>query len=500
MMNGHGDGEVPAKRSWAVSHRASCYESELEEHNARERCAVRLAMFVGELLYQRGVELVLFRKHLSDATTPEILGFHQYANAVVQKTVDVETTSQIAEALLQMDLAPAKLDVGLLAYEYLTESGDKNKLEFLQEKLASFTKAHEIPFKPRDVVLYGFGRIGRLAARELIRQAGKGQQLRLRAIVTRDKKPEDIRKRAALLTHDSVHGNFKGLVEYDEENQTLCANGQVIQMISAPNPEEIDYLKYGINNALVIDNTGAFRDSDTLARHIKSEGVEKVLLTAPGKGVPNVVYGINHEQLNVKDDCMFSAASCTTNAISPVLKVIEDVFGIQSGHIETCHSYTNDQSLLDNFHKKERRGRSAALNMVLTETGAAKAVPKVIPTLGGKLTAHAIRVPTPNASLAILHLRLNRAAKVEEVNEAVRKASVSGPLVNQIHYSIDPELVSNDVIGNSCCAVFDSIASMQGADAESVLLYVFYDNEYGYTRQVIRLAKHITGVRRKIYY
>ncbi|GBG28780.1 Glyceraldehyde-3-phosphate dehydrogenase [Hondaea fermentalgiana] len=503
-MNGNGviaNGDVPvSKRSWAMAKRASCYESELEAHNRRERCAVRMAMFVGELLYERGVELVLFRKHLSDASTAELLGFHAYAAEVVKKPIDIESTTQMAEALTQIDLAPAKLDVGLLAYQWKTEANGMTKLEFLQDRLATFTKAHEIPFKPRDVVLFGFGRIGRLAARELIRQAGKGQQLRLRAIVTRDKKPEDIVKRAALLSHDSVHGNFKGIVEYDIESQTLCVNGQVIQMISAAQPEDIDYVKYGIDNALIIDNTGAFRDFDALSRHHKSEGVNKILLTAPGKGVPNVVYGINHEQLNVKDDHIFSAASCTTNAISPVLKVIDDVFGVRSGHIETCHSYTNDQSLLDNFHKKERRGRSAALNMVLTETGAAKAVPRVIPTLEGKLTAHAIRVPTPNASLAILQLRLNRNVDVAEVNEAVRQASVSGDLVNQIHYSIDPELVSNDVIGNSCCAVFDSVASIQGAEPDTVMLYVFYDNEFGYTRQVMRLAKHITGVRRKIYY
>jgi len=353
---------------------------------------------------------------------------------------------------------------------------------------------------PRDVVLYGFGRIGRLAARELIKQAGKGQQLRLKAIVTRGSSDADIIKRASLLRNDSVHGAFKGSVIEDLENKALIINGQIVRMIDANNPEDIDYTQYGISNALVIDNTGVFTNREALSRHLKAKGVSKVLLTAPGKEIPNVVYGINQTDLDIENENIFSAASCTTNAISPVLKVVNDKFGVVKGHIETVHAYTNDQNLLDNMHKKPRRGRSAAINMVITSTGAGSAVTKVIPDMKDKLTANAVRVPTPNGSLAILSLELNKTTSIEELNAVLRDASLNGDLVNQIYYSYDPELVSSDIIGNTCCSVFDSHATIVSNDGKNVVLYAWYDNEFGYTKQVIRLAKHVTKVQRAIYY
>lgn len=481
--------------------RALGYENELKSHIKKERAAVKLSSKVGELLYDKGVELVLFRQHLLDTTISEILNYHNYAKKVVNKPIDVFTTSELAEELLSMDLAPAKLDIGKLADEWLAEQGDfSSKADFLAAKLGKFTMDNRQPFEPRDVVLYGFGRIGRLAARELIKQAGKGQQLRLRAIVTRGNDPQAIVKRAALLRNDSVHGAFKGSVEVDVENQTININGQIVQLINANAPEDIDYTSYGINNALIIDNTGAFTDREALSRHLKAKGATKVLLTAPGKEIPNVVYGINQGEFDINEEKIFSAASCTTNAISPILKVITDEFGVDKGHIETVHAYTNDQNLLDNMHKKPRRGRSAAINMVITSTGAGNAVTKVIPSLEGKLTANAVRVPTPNGSLAILNLTLNNATSVEDLNARMKHAALSGDLVNQIHYSIDPELVSNDIIGNICCSVFDSNATIVSKDGKNVVLYAWYDNEFGYTKQVIRMAKFITNVRRAIYY
>jgi glyceraldehyde 3-phosphate dehydrogenase len=164
------------------------------------------------------------------------------------------------------------------------------------------------------------------------------------------------------------------------------------------------------------------------------------------------------------------------------------------------HAYTNDQNLLDNMHKKPRRGRSAAINMVITSTGAGSAVTKVIPDMKDKLTANAVRVPTPNGSLAILSLELNKTTSIEELNAVLRDASLNGDLVNQIYYSYDPELVSSDIIGNTCCSVFDSHATIVSNDGKNVVLYAWYDNEFGYTKQVIRLAKHVTKVQRAIYY
>jgi len=477
------------------------YEKELKSHIERERAAVKLQGKVGELLYDKGIELVLFRNHLTDITISEILQLHEYAGKVVNRPIDVFTTSELACLIYDMNIAPAKLDIGKLASEWLTEQDAyTTKSDFLINKLGQFISTNGQQIEPRDVVLYGFGRIGRLAARELIKQAGKGQQLRLRAIVTRGASDNDIIKRAALLRNDSVHGAFKGSVVADLEKRALIINGQIVQMIDASNPEDIDYTQYGIDNALIIDNTGVYTNREALSRHLKAKGAGKVLLTAPGKEIPNVVYGINQGTLDLENETIYSAASCTTNAISPVLKVINDNLNIVKGHIETVHAYTNDQNLLDNMHKKPRRGRSAAINMVITSTGAGNAVTKVIPELKDKLTANAVRVPTPNGSLAILSLELEKETSIEAINALVKDAALNGELVNQIYYSIDPELVSSDIIGNTCCSVFDSNATIVSKDGKNVVLYAWYDNEFGYTKQVIRLAKYVSKVRRAIYY
>ncbi len=475
------------------------YEAGLKDYVDREKAAVDLMNSAGHLMYDKGVELVFYRNMLLDVSISEVLNFYNYAKDVVQKPIDVFTSAQVAKALLGMDLAPSKIDIGKLTWEFLQD--EKKDLDgFLSSKLAGFLGQDKHKFDPRDVVLYGFGRIGRIAARELVKQAGKGQQLRLRAIVIRTVNDEEIVKRAALLRNDSVHGAFKGSVIEDLERKALWINGQMVQLIAATNPEDIDYTVYGISNALVIDNTGAFTKRDDLGRHLKAKGVNKVILTAPGKEMPNIVYGINHKDLDIENEQLFSAASCTTNAICPVLKVMEDKVGIERGHIETVHAYTNDQNLLDNYHKKSRRGRSAAINMVITSTGAGSAVTKAIPSLKDKLTANAVRVPTPNGSLAIMSLSLSRVVTRDEVNELLRDAALNGELVNQIHYQIDPELVSSDIIGDSCCSVFDSTATIVGPDGKTAILYAWYDNEFGYTKQVIRLAKHVAKVRRLIYY
>ena len=185
-------------------------------------------------------------------------------------------------------------------------------------------------------------------------------------------------------------------------------------MIYAKSPSDIDYTEYGINNALVVDNTGIWSDEEGLGQHLQSNGVQKYLLTAPAKGdIKNIVYGVNHDMI-LAEDKIVSAASCTTNAITPVLKAVNDKFGIKNGHVETVHSYTNDQNLIDNYHKSPRRGRSAPLNMVITSTGAAKAVAKALPELKGLLTGNAIRVPTPNVSMAIMNLNLKEATDTTE--------------------------------------------------------------------------------------
>jgi glyceraldehyde 3-phosphate dehydrogenase len=332
-------------------------------------------------------------------------------------------------------------------------------------------------------------------------KTGKGSQMRLRAIVTRGKIDATVlEKRASLLRNDSVHGNFSGTVNIDVKNSALIINGTTVNVISANNPEDIDYTVFGIKNALVIDNSGAFRDKDALGRHLKSKGVSKVLLTAPGKGMPNIVHGVNHLEYDPDKVDIFSAASCTTNAITPILKAVQDAFGVVSGHLETIHAYTNDQNLVDNFHSKYRRGRAAGLNMVITETGAGQAVTKALPSFEGKLTSNAIRVPVPNGSLAILNLNLETEVSVEDINTVMKNNALEGCLVEQIKYEMSDELVSSDIVGSSAPSIYDSKATIVRKDGKNAILYIWYDNEYGYSHQVIRLAKYISKVRRFTYY
>ena len=474
------------------------YEKELSFQADRRRATVEFIKIASDLWYDNAIELVLFRNQVMDRNVSQILDLHEYAGAFVGKPISIFDSVEIAQAIKQLDLPPSKLDIGKLTYEYHLEENE-NATSFIAQRLKPAQQA--APIEPKDVVLYGFGRIGRLVARELMTRTGKGSQLRLRAVVTRGKIDAGIlEKRAGLLKSDSVHGDFTGTVSVDVENQALIINGTTVNIISANAPEDIDYTAYGIKDALVIDNTGAFRDKEQLSRHLVSKGVAKVLLTAPGKGIPNIVHGVNHQEHNPDEVQIFSAASCTTNAITPILKAIDDTLGVQTGHLETIHAYTNDQNLVDNMHSKYRRGRAAALNMVITETGAGAAVSKALPHFEGKLTSNAIRVPVPNGSLAILNLELTKETSIEGINTLLKKYSLEGELVEQIKYSIDNELVSSDIIGSSAPSIYDSNATIVRKDGKNVLLYIWYDNEYGYSHQVIRLAKYISKVRRFTYY
>jgi glyceraldehyde 3-phosphate dehydrogenase len=476
------------------------YEKEVSFQADRRKAGVEFIKIISDLWYDKSIELVLFRNQLIDRNVSDIINLHEYAGAFVQKPITIFDSVEIAEAINSLDLPPSRIDIGRLTFEYHLEDDKYNDAKaFVIDKLKDAKATAEI--KPKDVVLYGFGRIGRLLAREMMSKIGKGQQLRLRAIVTRDKSDATLlEKRASLLRYDSVHGDFQGSVEADVENNALIINGTTVHIITANSPEEIDYTKYGIEDALVIDNTGAFTTEEALKRHLVSKGVSKVLLTAPGKGVPNIVYGVNHEEYNPDTVDIFSAASCTTNAITPILKAVEDTLGVVKGHLETIHAYTNDQNLVDNMHNKYRRGRAAALNMVITETGAGTAVAKALPSLAGKLTSNAIRVPVPNGSLVVLNLEVGKETSIDEINNIMKKYALEGALVEQIKYSLNNELVSSDIVGTSAPSIFDSNATIVSGDGKNIVLYVWYDNEYGYSHQVIRLAKYVAKVRRFTYY
>ena len=476
------------------------YEKEVAFQANRRRAGVEFIKIISDLWYDKSIEMVLFRNQLIDKNVSEIINLHEYAGEFVGKPISIFDSVEIAKAILSLDLPPSKLDIGKLTYEYhLKDNKHNNVKAFVIDKLNNIKNTEEITSK--DVVLYGFGRIGRLLARELMIKMGKGEQLRLRAIVTRDKNDAvSLEKRASLLRYDSIHGDFMGSVVADVKNNALIINGTTVHVITANGPEEIDYTKYGINDALVIDNTGAFTTEEALRRHLSSKGAQKVLLTAPGKGVPNIVHGVNHNEYNPDEVDIFSAASCTTNAITPILKAVEDTLGVVKGHIETIHAYTNDQNLVDNMHKKYRRGRAAALNMVITETGAGSAVAKALPSLSGKLTSNAIRVPVPNGSLVILNLEVKKTTTISKINAIMKKYALEGDLVEQIKYSLNNELVSSDIVGTSAPSIYDSNATIVSEDGKNIVLYIWYDNEYGYSHQVIRLAKYISKVRRFSYY
>ncbi|HMB14726.1 MAG TPA: glyceraldehyde-3-phosphate dehydrogenase [Pelovirga sp.] len=457
----------------------------------REAIAELMIPLIGKLYRDHEVICTVFDRNLVNQSTIEILRVHRFARQIINREIWVKDTYPILQVMAEMDLGPAKVDLAKLVLRY-QEQSDQDIRTFVTEQLSGLNtgKGHQLS-APRDVVLYGFGRIGRLLARILIEQAGGGDKLRVRAAVVRKGTDDDLAKRASLLRRDSVHGHFKGTIIVDEPQSSIVANGNQIRIIYANAPEEIDYTSYGINNAIVIDNTGSWRDRDGLSRHLRP-GATQVLLTAPGKGdIPNVVYGVNNELLESADQIL-SAASCTTNAIVPVLKAVNDRFGIDNGHVETCHSYTNDQNLIDNYHNKERRGRSAALNMVITETGAAKAVAKALPELAGKLTGNAIRVPTPNVSLAILNLTLKQETNVDELNLYLRGMSLESPLQDQIDYTNSPEAVSSDMVGSSYAGIVDSLATI--VQGNRCVLYVWYDNEYGYSHQVVRIVEKVSGL------
>ena len=460
----------------------------------REALAEAMIPIIGRL-YRSNVVTYCFGRALYNQSVTQLMKTHRYVRQLAMNELSEFESFPILDALSQLDLGPSHIDVGKLASKYMeeSESGEITPLEFVQRECAEVIGRHVPPItEPQDIVLYGFGRIGRLLARLLVEKTGSGSQLRLRAIVVRKGSDDDIFKRASLMRRDSVHGSFQGTLRVDEENSCIIANGNVIKVIYASSPAEVDYTAHGINNAIVIDNTGAWRDEEGLGQHVKCKGASKVILTAPGKGkIKNIVCGVNSEDIDPADSVL-AAASCTTNAIVPVLKVMNDEFEIVSGHMETVHSYTNDQNLIDNYHKKNRRGRGAPLNMVITETGASSAVTKLLPELDGKLTGNAIRVPTPNVSLAILNLQLGREVTKEEVNDFLRQSSLFSRLQRQIDFTMSPDVVSSDFVGNRHACIVDGGATI--SKDNSVVLYVWYDNEFGYACQVVRVVQKWAGI------
>jgi glyceraldehyde 3-phosphate dehydrogenase len=472
-----------------------------EDWSDRQTLAEAMIPIIGRLYRQNNVNTSIYGRRLVNESAIHIIKAHRFARRVDDAPLDVADTLPLLQAIAAADPGAASVDLAGLNRKFRHEGAGRDLAEFVRDELGDVAgQKGAVPTEDlggRDVVLYGFGRIGRLVARILVDHAGRGDGLNLRAIVVRKGSEDDLVKRASLLRRDSVHGSFRGTITVDEDANTILANGTLIQVIYSDDPASVDYTQYGIKDAIVVDNTGRWRDREALGQHLSCPGVSRVLLTAPGKGdVPNIVAGINEDAISDSDDVL-SAASCTTNAIVPVLKAVLDEYGIVGGHVETVHAFTNDQNLIDNFHKGERRGRSAALNMVLTETGAAKAVAKALPELAGKLTGNAIRVPTPNVSMAILNLTLERPATADELNDYLRRTSLHSPLHKQLDFIDSPEVVSTDFVGSQYAGIVDGRATITADDR--AILYVWYDNEFGYSCQVIRVLETMAAVHPPIF-
>ncbi|MFI2300762.1 glyceraldehyde-3-phosphate dehydrogenase [Actinacidiphila glaucinigra] len=466
----------------------------------REEIAESMIPIIGKLHRERDVTVLLHSRSLVNKSVISILKAHRFVRQIAGQELSVTETLPFLRALTTLDLGPSQIDLGMLAATYRADDRGLSVEEFTAGAVAGATGANKIERRePRDVVLYGFGRIGRLLARLLIEKSGSGNGLRLRAVVVRKgsgRAAEDLVKRASLLRRDSIHGQFQGTITIDEANSTIIANGNAIRVIYADDPASLDYTAYGIKNAILIDNTGKWRDREGLSQHLRP-GVDKVVLTAPGKGdVPNVVHGVNHDMIK-PDERILSCASCTTNAIVPPLKAMADEYGVLRGHVETVHSFTNDQNLLDNYHSSDRRGRSAPLNMVITETGAASAVAKALPDLKARITGSSIRVPVPDVSIAILSLRLARETTREEVLDHLREVSLTSPLKRQIDFISAPDAVSSDFIGSRHASIVDAGATK--VDGDNAILYLWYDNEFGYSCQVIRVVQHVSEVEYPTY-
>jgi glyceraldehyde 3-phosphate dehydrogenase len=464
----------------------------------REEIAESMIPIIGKLQRERDVTVLLHSRSLVNKSVVGILKTHRFARQIDGEELSVTETMPFLQALTTLDLGPSQIDIGMLAALHKSDSRGLDVERFTAEAVAGATGANKIECRePRDVVLYGFGRIGRLVARLLVEKAGSGNGLRLRAIVVRGGGgAQDLVKRASLLRRDSIHGQFQGTITVDEDNDRIIANGNEIQVIRSNDPASVDYTAYGIKNAILIDNTGRWRDREGLSQHLRP-GIDKAVLTAPGKGdVPNIVHGVNHDMIK-PDEQILSCASCTTNAIVPPLKAMADRYGVLRGHVETVHSFTNDQNLLDNYHKADRRGRSAPLNMVITETGAASAVAKALPDLKATITGSSIRVPVPDVSIAILNLQLAGGTTREDVLDYLREVSLTSPLKRQIDFVSAPDAVSSDFIGSRHASIVDAGATKVQDD--NAILYLWYDNEFGYSCQVVRVVQYVSGVEYPTY-
>jgi len=328
------------------------------------------------------------------------------------------------------------------------------------------------------VAINGFGRIGRAVARIIFERKGDLELVAINDL-------SDAKSLAHLFKYDTVEGKWKGTVEAKDDS--LIINGKTVKVVAVKNPAELPWKAMGVD--IVVESTGMFTKASSekggYADHIKA-GAKKVVLTVPAKDdiEATIVMGVNDQNLTKDTKCV-SNASCTTNCLAPLAKVINDTFGIENGIMTTIHAYTNDQKVVDQIHKDLRRARTAAVNMIPTSTGAAKAIGKVIPELEGKFDGFAIRVPIPVGSIVDLTVNLKKAATKEEINAAVKKAA-QGPMKGILEYCDEP-IVSSDIVNNPASSIFDSLLTI--VKGNTVKLLSWYDNEWGYANRTVDIMQ-----------
>ncbi|MEN1783906.1 MAG: glyceraldehyde-3-phosphate dehydrogenase [Bacteroidota bacterium] len=472
------------------------FEKELGFKAHMRKATVEFIKMVSDLWYDRAISIVLFKHEVIDKNVSTILNLHQYAGEFVQKPISIFDAVEILRAIADLKLPPSKIDIGKLTYEFHSETNGHDHIKtFIQDKLKEAHKSKAT--HPKYIVLYGFEQISQLLTRELTRNAGLSNQLRLRAIVTNDRTDfSSLANRALQLRTTPPYGQFNGTITIDEKKQALIINGVTVYFINTKEPHEVDYTRYDISEALVVDTRDKVTPKKSIAAPLKAKGIAKVLLASWSDTVPMIVYGVNHKDYPPTKTKVCATGSCRANAIAPILKVIEDSLGIVKGHIDIMGA---DGVSTGVDAVKPINNTPKAYGIIAT-SNTAEVLSSILPTLKGKLSSNTIHTPISQGYLAALHLTTNQKTSAKAVNTIVKKYALEGDLVEQITYALNSAPIPNDAIGTAAPCIYDSSATTVSKDGKSLTLYIWYHAEHGYAHQIIRLAKYLAQVGRYTYY
>ena len=466
----------------------------------REEIAESMIPIIGKLHRERDVTILLHSRSLVNKSVVSILKTHRFARQIAGEELSVTETLPFLQALTTLDLGPSQIDIGMLAATYKADDRGLSVEEFTADAVIGATGENKIERRESDATSSSTASAASAASSPACSSRRPARATACGCAPSwsaggGEAGPRQARLAAAARLHPRpVPGHDHGRRgEQHDRRQRQRHQGDLLRTTRPT----VDYTAYGIKDAILIDNTGKWRDREGLSKHLRP-GIAKVVLTAPGKGdVPNIVHGVNHDTIK-PDEQILSCASCTTNAIVPPLKAMADEYGVLRGHVETVHSFTNDQNLLDNYHKADRRGRSAALNMVITETGAASAVAKALPDLEATITGSSIRVPGAG--------RVDRDPQPAPGPRDHPRGGprppprrVAAPRRSSARSTSPPPPTRSpcDFIGSRHASIVDAGATK--VEGDNAILYLWYDNEFGYSCQVIRVVQHVSGVEYPTY-